>query len=329
MMGSIDVHTLKKGVDRLLYYTKNFASYYLPNSIYVSTHMPSLTQEEYDTVCQRTNYYLRLPQDNSIDTLSATRVADFKYPFGNKKKFATYFFDLYPFIQKMRKDMFFHYIFGDIYWEAAHPSFVKARPITTGATNNVICKLNKIRHFRFVNDKLAFRQKKDMIVFRNIVKQQPQRTLFIKKFSDHPECNVGQINNDSAKTERNWIKPYMPISRQLEYKFIACIEGHDVATNLKWVMSSHSIAIMPRPRFESWFMEGTLIPDYHYIEIKDDFSDLIEKMHYYIRHQDEAEQIIRNAHQYVSQFKNERLEKAIQQEVVKQYFIQTKQIVQQ
>ena len=49
-------------------------------------------------------------------------------------------------------------------------------------------------------------------------------------------------------------------------------EGVDVATNLKWVMSSNSIAVMPRPKIESWFMENKLIPEKHYIEIKEDLS---------------------------------------------------------
>ena len=59
-----------------------------------------------------------------------------------------------------------------------------------------------------------------------------------------------------------------------------------MASNLKWVMSSNSVAVMPRPRYETWFMEGSLVPGYHYIEIKTDFSDLIEKMEYYNAHPD-------------------------------------------
>ena len=46
----------------------------------------------------------------------------------------------------------------------------------------------------------------------------------------------------------------------LNYKFILAIEGYDVATNLKWIMSSNSLAVMPRPTYATWFMEGTLIP---------------------------------------------------------------------
>ena len=51
----------------------------------------------------------------------------------------------------------------------------------------------------------------------------------------------------------------MTINEQLHYKFILCSEGNDVASNLKWVMSSNSIAVMPKPKFETWFMEGILV----------------------------------------------------------------------
>ena len=50
----------------------------------------------------------------------------------------------------------------------------------------------------------------------------------------------------------------MPISKQLCYKFIFCIEGADTATNIKWVMSSNSLCVMPKPKYETWFMEGKI-----------------------------------------------------------------------
>ena len=42
----------------------------------------------------------------------------------------------------------------------------------------------------------------------------------------------------------------MPISEQLCYKFIFCIEGADTATNIKWVMSSNSLCVMPKPNMK-------------------------------------------------------------------------------
>ena len=84
--------------------------------------------------------------------------------------------------------------------------------------------------------------------------------------------------------------------------------------------SHNSVAVMPRPTYETWFMEGRLIPNYHYIEVKPDFSDVEERMNYYIHHPEEAEEIIRNAHAYVDQFRDEERERLISLHVLDKYF---------
>ena len=73
-------------------------------------------------------------------------------------------------------------------------------------------------------------------------------------------------------------------------------------------------------------MEGTIIPDYHYIEIKPDFSNLEERVNYYINHIDEALKIIDHAHEYVAQFKNREREALISLLVLDKYFRVTGQI---
>ena len=67
-------------------------------------------------------------------------------------------------------------------------------------------------------------------------------------------------------------------------------------------------------------MEGTLIPGYHYVEVKPDLSDIEEKMDYYTSHPDEAEAIIRHAHEYVDQFRDRRREEIISLLVLEKYF---------
>lgn len=117
----------------------------------------------------------------------------------------------------------------------------------------------------------------------------------------------------------------MTIGEHLQYKFILTLEGNDVASNLKWVMSSNSIAISPRMVYETWFMEGKLKPNYHYIEIKDNFSDLEEKIQFYSTHIEEAQAIIDHAHEFVSQFQDLRREDLIGQMVCEKYFEMTGQ----
>ena len=90
-------------------------------------------------------------------------------------------------------------------------------------------------------------------------------------------------------------------------------------------MSSNSIAVMSKPQFETWFMEGQLIPDFHYIHIRDDYSDLEKKLTYFIDNPDKCMKIIQNANAYVEQFKNKRREKLISLMVLEKYFIKTGQ----
>jgi hypothetical protein len=78
-------------------------------------------------------------------------------------------------------------------------------------------------------------------------------------------------------------------------------------------MSSNCLAVMPLPKYETWFMEGTLIPNYHYV------------LNYYIEHTDEALNIIQNAHNYVDQFRNKKREDLISLLVLKKYFEKTGQ----
>ena len=147
----------------------------------------------------------------------------------------------------------------------------------------------------------------------------------MERYYNHPLCNLGQVNNEGGNN--TWLKPKVSILAHLDYKFILSLEGNDVATNLKWIMSSKSIAVMTKPKHESWFMEGRLIPDFHYILIKDDYSDLIEKLSYYITNAEKAEIIVRNANQYVKQFFNSDQEDLISFMVLKKYFYYTSQLV--
>ena len=178
-------------------------------------------------------------------------------------------------------------------------------------------KLNKIRHFHFIDDERNFKDKKDMAVWRGNGMNSTTRQYFLENYYSVPIFNIGQR---SPVIDKPWFKGLMSIYDQLAYKFIFCIEGVDTATSIKWVMSSNSVCLMPKPKYETWFMEGKLQANIHYIEVNEDFSDAEEKIKYYIKNQDEALKIIKNANSYVNQFKNLKREKLISLLVMDKYF---------
>lgn len=319
-----DYRSLIKGYRRGSFYLSHFIKYYLPDSWFRGLfrwRKERLSDREKEYVRRRVDYYVRIEPGTPVEAATAVAVKDFKYPFGKKKKFSGYFFDLFELVRCCDPRLKFNYLFGDIDYETPAPAFVKSRPVAKEEhTRSALVKLDSVRHFSFLTDKRNYADKKPMLVFRNVVRNQPHRTRFLELYHNHPMCDAGQVNNDSYVTDPAFVKGFLTIEQQLDYKFISCIEGHDVATNLKWVMSSNSIAVMPKAKIESWFMEGSLIPDYHYIEIRDDYTDLPEKLQYYLDHPDEAEAIIRHAHEYVAQFRNRRRELLIGRMVAERYF---------
>lgn len=243
--------------------------------------------------------------------------------FLRKGHISSYFFDLKVLLKEFPKTVKFDYIFGDVTFIPASPSFVKSRPISNGNKNSVLLKLDSVRHYYFYPDRIKYKDKIDLLVWRGAA-HQPHRKFFIKKFYNHLLCDVGCVHRKSEG--KPWHKDYMSISEQLEYKFILSIEGNDVATNLKWIMASNSLCFMVKPKFETWFMEGLLIPGYHYVELKSDYSDIEEKIDYYLKNPDKAEEIINNANEYVSQFMDHEKEKLISLLVMKKYFELSAQI---
>jgi hypothetical protein len=231
------------------------------------------------------------------------------------KKSRIYYYDIKKYLRYFDRELPFLYKLGDNIDIFSKPHIVKSRPIN-GSKNEVVLKLNSIRHFNFIKDDRLFHEKENLL-FGRLAVYQDIRKRFFEQYFNHQLCDLGDVGK---RKESRWLKPKVDIAYHLKYKFILALEGNDVATNLKWIMSSNSIAVMPKPRYETWFMEGRLIPDVHYICIKDDFSDVVDKLQYYIEHPQEAEAISKQANLWVEQFKNHKREHIINLMVMEKYF---------
>ncbi len=305
---------------RCTYFARNLLRLLVPGSVLRAQLEPTLSRlDERDLphVLRRLAYYNRV--DGAFD-LPAT--AD-RWRWSAFEKQRNYCFDLIEHLRHFDPSLRLHYRFGDDTEVPATPTIVKARPIAGDNRNSVLFKLNKIRHFRVVTDRLRFADKRDQVVWRG-KGYQPHRQAFLAACHDDPWCDVG--STDERGDGRVWRKPYLSIEEQLESKFVLSIEGNDVATNLKWIFSSNSVCMMRRPKFESWFTEGTLVPDQHYLLVADDYSDLPDKVRFYSARPDLCDRIVRNAQAHSAQFRDERRERAISLLVLLKYFVDSGQM---
>lgn len=271
-----------------------------------------LTTEALENVTDRVNYYCK--KSGSISFSGHTFIKDLREPQTPK----AYYFDTYEYARFFDHNLPIDFVFGDVIHIPEKPSIVKSRPISDENQNSVLLNLDKARHFVWVKNDKPFHEKKNLLIGRGAIYQQ-HRFDFYEKYFSHPLCDLGAVGNVGV-TKPEWLKPKISIEEHLDYKFILSLQGNDVATNLKWVMSSNSIAVMPKPTIETWFMEGQLIGGEHFIEIKADYSDLEEKLNFYIKNPAECEKILKNAHAHCQQFFDKNKEDLCSLLVLKKYF---------
>jgi len=234
----------------------------------------------------------------------------------NRLKSSNYSYDWYRIISR-RDSKKGHWRFGDVTEALQEPTFVKSRPISTNNQNNILLPLDTNRHLTFYRDKRDFHGKNDCAIWRGAAYQK-HRISFLEATSSIGSCNVASIHH---RGKHFWSKPpgWMSIQKQLCNKFIFAIEGNDVASNLKWVMGSNSIAIMPKPKYETWFCESFLEPGRHYIEIAEDFSDVEDVLEHYLNNPKVCKEILDEAHLFVSPFRDLTREFQIARQVVERY----------
>ncbi|MWV61494.1 lipopolysaccharide core biosynthesis protein LpsA [Helicobacter saguini] len=240
------------------------------------------------------------------------------------KSGTAYYYDSYEFSRYFSDKLRWCHLFHDVNELVSYPAIVKSRPIFPHNETSVLLKLDKHRHFHFIKDSIKYENKKNILLFRGAVHQGHRLNFFHKHFSNK-RCDIGHVGN-VADYNKAFLKPAMSIKEQLNYKFLLSLEGFDVGSNLKWILSSNSLCIMPPPQIETWFMESSLRPGVHYGEIALDYSNLDCVLDYYLTRESEAKEIIENAHIFCSQFFNPHLESALNFLVLRKYFYLSNQI---
>lgn len=178
--------------------------------------------------------------------------------------------------------------FGDNTARFERPTIVKSRCI--GDANGVLLPLHQARHWSMTPEMVhaqdvPWHRKRMAVVWRGATTgksrsedfQKHPRTLLVQRWHgcqhqgiDVAYSQVVQGKESLAPLVRNELS----LREQLQFALIVCVEGNDVATNLKWVLASNSVPVMPPPRYETWLLESHLRPMIHYVPVRPDFEDL-------------------------------------------------------
>lgn len=206
--------------------------------------------------------------------------------------------------------------FGDIRRVPDFPSLLKSRPVSGDVANAVLLPLNALRHFHFPRDALRWEDKRPTAVWRGRLNGQAPREAAVRLYGESGVHDIGHVHPAEGLPPP---KPWLSIRQQLRHRYVLSLEGNDVATNLKWVMASNSVALAPRPEFETWYMEGRLEPGVHFVEVRPDLSDLDARIAWCEANPAQVRRIVANAHAWVRQFTDPRKEALVAALVLQKY----------
>ncbi|KPF57746.1 glycosyl transferase family 90 [Rhizobium sp. AAP116] len=304
-------------INRVRYYATGIARHALPREWFLQRSKSILRDledaPELDELVRRANYCNKLGHGAAkpgvrLDAVDRGR--------------SRYYFDLDEYLRYFPTQLKVNYLFGDVTWVPNAPSLVKSRPTDGENGNSVLLNLDKLRHFRLCYDDTPWEKKKPMAVWRGALNN-PLRSELLRRHHESAFADVGHVG-DTKEGFRS--KGFLSPQDQMGYRYILSIEGFDVATNLKWIMASGSVCVMPKGRCETWFMEGGLIPDRHFVEVRPDFSDLEDKIAALERDPLWAQDIVANANAYVASFCDRKTERKISLLVLQKYFEATGQL---
>eukprot|EP00873_Tetraselmis_striata_P027028 jgi/Tetstr1/447292/TSEL_034729.t1 len=210
----------------------------------------------------------------------------------------------------------------------ADPVLAKCRPIHGGRSrNHVLLPLNRDRHWNeplavVKSHDVAWNQKTGRAIWRGVStghwSRDRGRLALVSRWANTLDVGITRyVQGRPPETEH--AKPEVPIEEQLTRKYIVMVEGNDVATGLAWALFSKSVVLMPKPRHETWLMEGLLRPNVHYVPVKDDFSNLHTKLDWCERHQKRCREISANATRWVSRLMDDAKEADLATRVLKRF----------
>lgn len=146
-----------------------------------------------------------------------------------------------------------------------------------------------------------WREKKAALVWRGSTTGKTLRQRYVHALS---EAGHNVRFSQVVQGKDSWISKAehkgepMAQRETLQYRYVLSLEGNSFATNLAWQLASSSLVVMPVPRWETWLMEGLLIPFVHYVPLEEP-SKWSTLMKWLEAHPQLCQTIIKNANAWV------------------------------
>lgn len=177
-----------------------------------------------------------------------------------------------------------------------------------------------------IQNNIKWEDKKNIAIFRGSATgysdiKYNQRLQISKIKSKYIDAGITSFNSkDKIDINRNltFIKPdelgiklvkKIPMNEQIKYKYILSISGHSGGLNrISWILQSGSVWLKVKPldiidATDSWY-SPLLKNGIHYIEIKEDFSDLDKTIQWCIDNDDKCKEIVNNAKKLYDEYFN-------------------------
>lgn len=224
---------------------------------------------------------------------------------------------------------------GDLSYMGGNiPILVKTRKANCSMSKGIIANLNSSRHWQYceraIKHNISWEEKQNNVIWRGATTgiygnifiykyhyKTYSRENFVKDY--HTKYDIGFSSIvQSCGHLREYVKKPCAVVEMLNCKYIPIIDGNDKSSSLNWVLASNSVPIMPKSDFHSWLCEPWLVPNVHYVEVKEDFSDFDEKIEWCKTHDDECKEIAYNGQKFiVENFSNLEDAKHIEKEIIK------------
>lgn len=228
--------------------------------------------------------------------------------------------------------------FGDNTAALPVPTLVKSRRV--GDKNGILLPLNRKRHWSITPKHVAAQdvpwEKKQMsVVWRGSTTGKSRtedydrhpRTQLVRRWFGQGDQGIdvgySQVVQGKVQDQR-YVLGTLSIKEQLRNALIVSVEGNDVASNLKWVLASNSVPVMPPPRYESWLLESQLQPWVHYVPVRPDFTDLGDALEWCRANPDACERMAKQGREYVTPFYRDQMKQAYA--VVDRYLQKNQQV---